>query len=70
MKYLLLFLALMFFGGCASSVKPWQKGTLAKATMQPDGGNALRVKFNEHIFVSKEGVKGGNGVSGGGCGCK
>ena len=70
MKHLHLLLLLFLLGGCASSVKPWQKGRLAGATMQPNGGNALRVKFNEHIFVSKEGVKGGNGVSGGGCGCK
>jgi len=67
---LLLPLFILLLGGCVADVKPWQKATLAKPQMRPDGGNALRVKFNEHIFVSKEGVKGGNGVSGGGCGCR
>jgi len=67
---LLFPLCILLLGGCATDVKPWQKGTLSKPQMQPDGGDALRVKFNEHIFVSKEGIKGGNGVSGGGCGCK
>lgn len=70
MKYTLPLLTLLLITGCASAVKPWQKGRLASASMQPDGGNGLKVKYMEHIFVSKEGVKGGNGVSGGGCGCR
>ena len=67
---LLLPLFILLLGGCAADVKPWQKPTLSKESMRPGGGDALRVKFNEHIFVSKEGIKGGNGVSGGGCGCR
>ncbi|RUM65930.1 MAG: hypothetical protein DSZ05_05245 [Sulfurospirillum sp.] len=70
MRYLLLFLFLLFWVGCSVKVSPWQKGRLAKETMREDGGNPYRTKFNEHIFISKEGAKGGGGVSGGGCGCR
>lgn len=54
--------------GC-ESVKPWQRGTLAKTHMapQPFGSQA---EFREHIYGSRESA-GGSTVStgGGGCGC-
>ncbi|MDH5516478.1 MAG: DUF4266 domain-containing protein [Gammaproteobacteria bacterium] len=49
-------------------VKPWERGTLAKPSMQltPDEvENAL----DEHIYFSKEASTGGQGIGGGGCGC-
>lgn len=56
--------------GCSiKEVKPWEKGTLAKDTMQEGGGNKAFISFKNHIYFSKEGSKGGGGVSGGGCGC-
>lgn len=60
---------LMFFSGCVQEVKPWEKETLAKETMESSGGNALSRQFEEHIYFSKEASKGGGGVAGGGCGC-
>ena len=50
-------------------VKPWQKGTLAQDIVKFGGPNPMIKKFEEHIYTSKEGTKGGGGVSGGGCGC-
>ncbi len=50
-------------------VKPWQKATLAKASMKPGGLNPDSEKFNQKIYSSKESSRGGLGVSGGGCGC-
>lgn len=71
MRYFLsFFLLIIGFSGCVQNVSPWQKATLSKDVMREDGGNPYRTKFNEHIFISKEGAKGGGGVSGGGCGCR
>ncbi len=53
----------------AEKVKPWQKATLAKATMKPGGLNPDSEKFNQKIYASKESSRGGLGVAGGGCGC-
>ena len=52
-----------------SGPKPWEKGTLAKETMQESGGMPLFLKFKNHMYFSKEASKGGGGVAGGGCGC-
>jgi hypothetical protein len=54
--------------GCATPVKPWQKGNLAKSEMgfNPD---QLQARFEEHAYHSKEGASGGLSVGGGGCGC-
>ncbi len=53
--------------GCVN-VKPWQRGTLADATMRPDR-DPLGDRFAEHTFFSREASTGGRGVGGGGCGC-
>lgn len=54
--------------GC-ESVKPWQRGTLAKSHMAPQPFGA-QAEFREHIYGSRESA-GGSTVStgGGGCGC-
>jgi len=65
---LLLGLAVMPFGGCASGVEVWERDVLAKPEMQLDGSvvdNAL----DDHIYFSKEASSGGRGFGGGGCGC-
>lgn len=51
-------------------VKPWQKATLAKPAMLPGGVTPAVGKFSSKVFISKEATLGGDGVSGGGCGCK
>jgi hypothetical protein len=70
MRVLYILITLSLINGCSiQKVKPWEKGTLAKASMKPNGGNSLVTKFRNHIYFSKEASKGGGGVAGGGCGC-
>lgn len=52
--------------GCG--VQPWQKGHLARPDMQFDP-DPLQSRFERSVYFSKEGVTGGYGVGGGGCGC-
>lgn len=54
--------------GCVGSVKPYERGKLAKSKMQfnPDPEAAL---LEQHVFQYREGSAGGYGGSGGGCGC-
>jgi hypothetical protein len=61
--------SVIFFSGCIQEVKPWEKETLAKKTMEDGALNPINKQFEEHIYFSKEASKGGGGVAGGGCGC-
>ncbi|MCP4875264.1 MAG: DUF4266 domain-containing protein [Gammaproteobacteria bacterium] len=55
--------------GCSSlGVKPWERNILAQEDMLMDA-DALDLAFDEHIYFSKEASSGGQGFSGGGCGC-
>ena len=63
----LLVLSLFMLTGC-TSVKPWQKGKLAKRYMAFDP-NPLDAKFMRHTYESREGSRGGYGAAAGGCGC-
>lgn len=59
----------ILLAGCAGEpLKPWDRDLLAKPEMQlvPD---RLQNSLDEHIYFSKEGSFGGQGVGGGGCGC-
>jgi hypothetical protein len=56
-------------GGCAAMrVQPWDRDLLAEKKMRfiPSPGES---EVDEHIYFSKEGSTGGQGVGGGGCGC-
>lgn len=64
----ILLLALAASACSSMEVKPWQRGTLARADMQLDP-NPLQTQFSEHIYFSKEAASGGRGFGGGGCGC-
>ena len=58
--------------GCALPepwVKPYERERLADPIMKFSGG-ALADKHREHVREVREGSRGGNGVQGGGCGCK
>lgn len=50
-------------------VRPWEKAVLAKETMKPAGPVPELARIDGHVYYSKESVRGGNGVGGGGCGC-
>ncbi len=68
MKRILLIACAVALAGCSTTVKPWQKGNLAKPEMAFDS-DPLEVRFADHTYFSKEGASGGSGVGGGGCGC-
>jgi hypothetical protein len=60
-------LAACALAGCAS-VRPWERGALARPDMawEPDSLEATR---RAHVFFSKEASLEGGGAGGGGCGC-
>ncbi|MBL9174406.1 MAG: DUF4266 domain-containing protein [Verrucomicrobiales bacterium] len=65
----LVLLGLLLLGGTGcTTVKPWERGTLADWTMRPDR-DPLALASDEHIYFSREATTGGRGVGGGGCGC-
>lgn len=59
-------------GGCGGQkswlVKPHQRGLLADRIMRLDS-NAQERKADQHVFQYREGAIGGDGTTGGGCGC-
>jgi hypothetical protein len=58
--------------GCSSAeavrVRPWERATLADASMNPDR-DPLGSALIEHVDFSREAASGGRGVGGSGCGC-
>lgn len=58
---------LLLTSGCVN-VKPWERGNLTNATMQPDF-NPVQITQAKHVWFSREQATGGGGVGGGGCGC-
>ena len=67
MRVLTALIALALLTAC-ETVKPWERGTLAKPEMQwaPD---TMEATLRDHIHYSKEAATGGGGAAGGGCGC-
>ena len=57
--------------GCITiaPVEPWQKATLGHETMKPVGPTPALARIDGHVYYSKEAVRGGSGIGGGGCGC-
>lgn len=70
-KAVLMSLAVGFLlSGCSAVVvQPWEREKLSRESMAVDGPTPMLGSFEEHIRSSKEGSRGGFGVSGGGCGC-
>lgn len=60
-------IAIVFASGC-TTVKPWEKGTLAKNEMAFIT-DPLESKISDHIYFAKEATGSGAEVAGGGCGC-
>lgn len=63
---LIILISILFASGC-TTVKPWQRGYLAKDVMGAQ--DSLRASLDNHIYFSKEGSSGGSQAAGGGCGC-
>ncbi len=70
MRLLHLVLVLVLVPALAScvTVKPQQRAILADPIMQFDGDPRARAPIR-HALDNREGSFGGDGVSGGGCGC-
>jgi hypothetical protein len=64
---LALFVGSALLSQC-ENVKPWERGTLADATMRPDW-DPTGQKLKDHVYFSREAASGGRSVGGGGCGC-
>lgn len=64
---ILLIGSLLFLSAC-STVQPWEKDLLAKPSMALVA-DENEIFLDEHVYFSKEGSTGGQGVGGGGCGC-
>lgn len=63
--------ASLLLGGCATSavrVHPWERGTLADSSMNPDR-DPVGSAMIDHVYFSREAASGGRGVGGSGCGC-
>jgi hypothetical protein len=60
------------WSGCSTTaavrVQPWQRGTLADYTMNPNR-DPVATALTEHVYFSREAASGGRGVGGSGCGC-
>lgn len=65
---LLICAAVTAICGCASNVKPWERGTLSRVEMQWVS-DPMEAQLSRHIFFSKEASTGGGEAVGGGCGC-
>jgi hypothetical protein len=53
--------------GC-ETVRPWERGTLARSEMQLDP-NVLLTDLYEQVYYSKEASRTGTRPAGAGCGC-
>jgi len=66
---LITLLSSLLISGCSSlGVEPWERDVLARDDMAVDNA-PLDSAFDEHVYFSKEASSGGQGFSGGGCGC-
>lgn len=68
-EILLLAFTFLSMQACSNlGVKPHQRGTLAKDSMQLVT-DPIEAGLDDHIYFSKEATSGGRGFGGGGCGC-
>jgi hypothetical protein len=64
----LITLTALAAGGCATTVRPWDRDLLAQQKMQLVP-SPLQHAVDEHVYFSKDRSTGGQDVGGGGCGC-
>ena len=67
MKKLLMCFIILNISAC-TTVKPWEKGNLAKKEMYWEADD-MQSAMNSQVYNSKESSRGGYGAAGGGCGC-
>jgi hypothetical protein len=64
----LLFAGLSACGPIEPWVKPYERDRLADPIMSLDP-DPVSTAYTHHVFEAREGSRGGEGSSGGGCGC-
>ncbi len=65
----ILFVITLLLSGCnTATVKPWERGNLARPEMAFSNSGLIEA-IDEHIYFSKEATSGGRSIAGGGCGC-
>ncbi len=67
----ILLAGLIMLSGCSNIkpwVKPWERNHLAEDIMQFDR-DPVASNYLHHVFQSREGARGAEGSTGGGCGC-
>ncbi len=55
-------------GGIEPWVKPYERDQLADPIMSLDA-DPVSTAYMQHVYEAREGARGGEGSSGGGCGC-
>jgi len=70
MRLLLVVVLLSLFSGCAIEpwVQPYERANLADPIMS-FSRDPVSSSYRKHVFEAREGARGGEGSSGGGCGC-
>jgi len=68
MKFVIFLSLIAALLSSCTTVQPWEKDLLAKPSMALTPSE-IDSFLDEHIYFSKEGSTGGQGVGGGGCGC-
>jgi Domain of unknown function (DUF4266) len=68
----LLFIALLFSVAACSPIKPWvkpyERQKIADEVMSFER-NPIADSYLHHVYDAREAARGGDGASGGGCGC-
>ena len=70
MKLISVFLSLFILTGCSIQpwVKPYERQNLADPIMSFNRDPSAN-SYMHHVYQSREGARGAEGGSGGGCGC-
>ncbi len=70
-RFLLLSVTFTWMAGCSGIepwVKPYERDRLADPIMALDS-DPVSSAYIQHVYEAREGVRGGEGAAGGGCGC-
>lgn len=70
-RLLLLLAVLAGMAGCSNLepwVKPYERDRLADPIMALDS-DPVSSAYMQHVYEAREGARGGEGATGGGCGC-
>ncbi|MCP8899678.1 DUF4266 domain-containing protein [Gilvimarinus xylanilyticus] len=67
-RSLLLITVVVLASGCSPWVKPYERENLADEIMDFNR-DPIASNYLHHVYEAREGARGADGASGGGCGC-